>query len=87
MLESGLLKDVAINTMDSYARCAYIVRHLSLRTSLHTNAYSLVTSPITSYADQVYSIYRNRSSAGFSLDIPLIMLVSSILKYGTLSND
>ncbi|KAF2084600.1 hypothetical protein K490DRAFT_48746 [Saccharata proteae CBS 121410] len=32
------------------------------------------------YADQIYSIHRTRSSAGFSLDIPLIMLVASILK-------
>ncbi|KAG9729538.1 hypothetical protein KCU59_g13271, partial [Aureobasidium melanogenum] len=40
----------------------------------------LVTSPVTSYADQIYSIHRTRSSAGFSLDIPLIMLVASILK-------
>ncbi|KAE8355787.1 hypothetical protein BDV28DRAFT_128376 [Aspergillus coremiiformis] len=40
----------------------------------------LITSPLTSYADQILSIHRNRSSAGFSLDIPLIMLVASILK-------
>ncbi|KAJ5517785.1 hypothetical protein N7453_000207 [Penicillium expansum] len=40
----------------------------------------LISSPITSYADQILSIHRTRSSAGFSLDIPLIMLVSSILK-------
>ncbi|OJJ48505.1 hypothetical protein ASPZODRAFT_1608769 [Penicilliopsis zonata CBS 506.65] len=40
----------------------------------------LVSSPVTSYADQIYSIHRTRSSAGFSLDIPLIMLVASILK-------
>ncbi|KAL4788495.1 hypothetical protein BJX76DRAFT_116817 [Aspergillus varians] len=40
----------------------------------------IVTSPVTSYADQILSIHRNRSSAGFSLDIPLIMLVASILK-------
>ncbi|KAJ5563009.1 hypothetical protein N7535_002545 [Penicillium sp. DV-2018c] len=40
----------------------------------------LVSSPITSYADQIVSIHRTRSSAGFSLDIPLIMLISSILK-------
>ncbi|KAF2727854.1 hypothetical protein EJ04DRAFT_478353 [Polyplosphaeria fusca] len=40
----------------------------------------IATSPITSYADQIYSIHRSRSSAGFSLDIPLIMLVASILK-------
>jgi hypothetical protein len=40
----------------------------------------LATSPVTSYADQIYSIHRERSSAGFSLDIPLIMLVASILK-------
>ncbi|KAJ5723665.1 hypothetical protein N7488_001700 [Penicillium malachiteum] len=40
----------------------------------------LVSSPLTSYLDQILSIHRNRSSAGFSLDIPLIMLVASILK-------
>ncbi|KAF2153490.1 PQ loop repeat protein [Myriangium duriaei CBS 260.36] len=40
----------------------------------------LITSPITSYADQIYSIHRTRSSTGFSLDIPLIMLLTSILK-------
>ena len=42
--------------------------------------YSLITSPLTSYADQIYSIHRTRTSSGFSLDIPLIMLVASILK-------
>ncbi|KAF2269477.1 hypothetical protein CC78DRAFT_529259 [Lojkania enalia] len=40
----------------------------------------IATSPITSYADQIYSIHKTRSSAGFSLDIPLIMLAASILK-------
>jgi hypothetical protein len=40
----------------------------------------LITSPVTSYADQIWSINKKRSSAGFSLDIPLIMLVASILK-------
>ncbi|KAF2125268.1 hypothetical protein P153DRAFT_434367 [Dothidotthia symphoricarpi CBS 119687] len=40
----------------------------------------IATSPVTSYADQIYAIHRTRSSAGFSLDIPLIMLVASILK-------
>ncbi|KAK4565972.1 hypothetical protein LTR86_003821 [Recurvomyces mirabilis] len=40
----------------------------------------IVTSPVTSYADQIWNMHKNRSSAGFSLDIPLIMLVSSILK-------
>ena len=38
-------------------------------------------SPITSYADQIISIHKSKSSDGFSLDIPLIMLVASILKY------
>ena len=41
----------------------------------------IATSPITSYADQIYSIHKTRSSTGFSIDIPLIMLVASILKY------
>ncbi|KAI9880914.1 MAG: hypothetical protein M1830_009982 [Pleopsidium flavum] len=40
----------------------------------------LIVSPLTSYADQIYSIHRTRSSTGFSLDIPLIMLVASLLK-------
>jgi hypothetical protein len=45
-----------------------------------TTTYSLVLSPITSYADQIASIHRRKTSDGFSLDIPLIMLVASILK-------
>lgn len=40
----------------------------------------LVLSPVFSYSDQVVSMYRNKSSAGFSLDIPLIMLVASMLR-------
>ncbi|KAI9047256.1 hypothetical protein LZ554_008709 [Drepanopeziza brunnea f. sp. 'monogermtubi'] len=40
----------------------------------------IVLSPITSYSDQTYSIHRNKSSAGFSLDIPLIMLVASAFR-------
>ncbi|KAK3068892.1 hypothetical protein LTR53_013191 [Teratosphaeriaceae sp. CCFEE 6253] len=49
-------------------------------TFTHLAPVFIVTSPVTSYADQIWSIRRSRSSAGFSLDIPLIMLVSSILK-------
>jgi solute carrier family 66, member 2 len=40
----------------------------------------IIISPITSYADQTYSIHRTKSSAGFSLDITLIMLVASMLR-------
>ncbi|TDZ12989.1 PQ-loop repeat-containing protein 1 [Colletotrichum spinosum] len=40
----------------------------------------LVMSPVLSYSDQAISMHRNKSSAGFSLDIPLIMLVASLLK-------
>ncbi|RPB20058.1 hypothetical protein L211DRAFT_842092 [Terfezia boudieri ATCC MYA-4762] len=40
----------------------------------------IVTSPITSYADQIRSIHINKCSQGFSLDTPLIMLVASILR-------
>ncbi|KAI4286315.1 MAG: hypothetical protein L6R35_004431 [Caloplaca aegaea] len=40
----------------------------------------LILSPFTSYTDQILSIHRTRTSAGFSLDIPLIMLTASILK-------
>lgn len=40
----------------------------------------LVLSPILSYGDQAMSMHRNKSSAGFSLDIPLIMLVASFFR-------
>ncbi|MCJ1402220.1 hypothetical protein MMC11_005440 [Xylographa trunciseda] len=40
----------------------------------------LILSPITSYTDQILAIHRTRTSAGFSLDIPLIMLSASLLK-------
>ena len=40
----------------------------------------LILSPIISYADQILSINRSRTSAGFSLDIPFIMLTASVLK-------
>ncbi|KAI9760544.1 MAG: hypothetical protein M4579_001629 [Chaenotheca gracillima] len=40
----------------------------------------IIISPLTSYSDQIWSIHKTRSSAGFSLDIPLIMLVASILR-------
>jgi len=40
----------------------------------------IIISPITSYADQTVSMHRNKSSAGFSLDIPLIMLVASLMR-------
>jgi len=40
----------------------------------------LIASPILTYTDQAMAMYRSKSSAGFSLDIPLIMLVSSICR-------
>ncbi|KAI1328810.1 hypothetical protein F5Y16DRAFT_398023 [Xylariaceae sp. FL0255] len=40
----------------------------------------LIASPIFSYTDQALSMRRLKSSAGFSLDIPLIMLVASIFR-------
>jgi hypothetical protein len=40
----------------------------------------LITSPIFSYTDQALSMHRLKSSAGFSLDIPLIMLVASMFR-------
>ncbi|KAI9676393.1 MAG: hypothetical protein M1817_000550 [Caeruleum heppii] len=40
----------------------------------------IIVSPLTSYSDQIWAIHKTRSSAGFSLDIPLIMLVASILR-------
>lgn len=42
----------------------------------------LIMSPILSYSDQALSMHRNKSSAGFSLDIPLIMLVASFFRCG-----
>lgn len=41
----------------------------------------IILSPIISYSDQAISMYRKKTSAGFSLDIPLIMLVASLLKF------
>lgn len=40
----------------------------------------IVMSPVLSYSDQAISMHRNKSSTGFSLDIPLIMLVASFLR-------
>ncbi|KAI1498529.1 hypothetical protein F5X99DRAFT_392978 [Biscogniauxia marginata] len=40
----------------------------------------LVLSPFLTYTDQALSMHRAKSSAGFSLDIPLIMLVASIFR-------
>ena len=41
----------------------------------------LILSPVLSYSDQALAMYRAKSSAGFSLDIPLIMLVASMFRY------
>lgn len=41
----------------------------------------LILSPVLSYSDQAMSMHRNKSSAGFSLDIPLIMLIASMFRY------
>lgn len=43
----------------------------------------IIASPVLSYSDQALSMQRNKSSAGFSLDIPLIMLVASFLRSET----
>lgn len=40
----------------------------------------LILSPVLSYSDQAVSMYKSKSSAGFSLDIPLIMLVASMFR-------
>ncbi|KJZ80529.1 hypothetical protein HIM_00379 [Hirsutella minnesotensis 3608] len=40
----------------------------------------IIASPVLSYGDQAMSMHRNKSSAGFSLDIPLIMLVASLFR-------
>ena len=60
---------------------ARIVRKSFQPTNEHRAYFeSLILSPITSYTDQILSIHRARTSAGFSLDIPFIMLTASILK-------
>lgn len=41
----------------------------------------IIMSPIISYGDQIVAMHRSKTSAGFSLDIPLIMLVASFLRY------
>ncbi|KLU88397.1 PQ loop repeat protein [Magnaporthiopsis poae ATCC 64411] len=40
----------------------------------------LTVSPILSYSDQAYAMHKAKSSAGFSLDIPLILIVASMLR-------
>lgn len=40
----------------------------------------LALSPITSYGDTIWSIYRSKQCVGFSLDLTAIMLISSILR-------
>ncbi|KAJ4145529.1 hypothetical protein LMH87_004377 [Akanthomyces muscarius] len=40
----------------------------------------IALSPVLSYGDQALAMHRNKSSAGFSLDIPLIMLIASFLR-------
>lgn len=45
----------------------------------------IILSPIISYSDQIMAMHRSKSSAGFSLDIPLIMLIASFLRCNLLS--
>src|SRR3569833_4498831 len=40
----------------------------------------LILSPLLSNSDQALAMHRSRTSAGFSLDIPLIKLVASMLR-------
>ncbi|KAH6611062.1 hypothetical protein Trco_001082 [Trichoderma cornu-damae] len=40
----------------------------------------IILSPIISYGDQAVSMHRKKTSAGFSLDIPLIMLIASLFR-------
>lgn len=47
----------------------------------------IVMSPVLSYGDQGLSMHRNKSSAGFSLDIPLIMLVASFFRCAVVAPD
>jgi hypothetical protein len=45
----------------------------------------IILSPILSYGDQAVSMHRSKTSAGFSLDIPLIMLVASLFRCASFS--
>jgi hypothetical protein len=40
----------------------------------------ITLSPFLSYGDQAWSMWKRKSSAGFSIDIPLIMLFASMCK-------
>jgi hypothetical protein len=40
----------------------------------------ITASPFLSYGDQAYTMWKRKSSAGFSLDIPLVMLFASLCK-------
>ncbi|KAM3454888.1 hypothetical protein MY3296_002670 [Beauveria thailandica] len=40
----------------------------------------IALSPVLSYGDQALAMHRSKSSSGFSLDIPLIMLIASFLR-------
>ncbi|KAK5993242.1 Scramblase ANY1-like protein [Cladobotryum mycophilum] len=40
----------------------------------------IILSPIISYGDQAISMHRKKNSGGFSLDIPLIMLIASFFR-------
>ena len=74
--------------IDYFAPILYVtclrLRRADTEQALTPQSYSLVASPVLSYSDQILSIHRTKSSQGFSLDIPLIMLVASILKYAFL---
>ena len=70
------MKELSLTSVDCLRIMSFIKAIIT-----HISPIFIITSPITSYADQVWNISRTRSSAGFSLDIPLIMLVASILKY------
>jgi hypothetical protein len=35
-----------------------------------------LTSPLTSYGDQIFAMHRRKSSAGFSIDVCGIMLIA-----------
>src|ERR1700741_2367539 len=45
----------------------------------------LLTSPLTSYGDQIFSMHRRKSSAGFSIDVCGIMLIARYSSPGPVS--
>lgn len=78
----GRLRSLFSSRSTAHAICAFtLVMGWVEATVANLAPLFIVLSPIISYSDQAVSMHRNKSSAGFSLDITLIMLVASFLRY------